>query len=59
MEIDWEVGGDLEKLLEEGQKVFLNLEAGFQGRNISGVKASVSRTHGRTLLNVFCDQEDF
>ena len=59
VEIDWEVGGDLEKLLEEGQKVFLNLEVGFQGRNISAVKIPVSRTHGRTRLDVFCDQEDF
>ena len=55
VEIDWEVGGDLEKLLEEGQKVFLNLEVGFQGRNISAVKIPVSRTHGRTRLDVFCD----
>ena len=50
VEIDWEIEGDLEELLEEGLKVFLNLEAGFQGRNISGVKVSVSRTHGRTRL---------
>ena len=59
VEIGWEIGGSLERFQEEGQEVFLSLEASFQGRSISAGKTRIARDHGKVLLDVFCDQEDF
>lgn len=59
VEIGWEIRGSLERFLEEGQEVFLKLEASFQGRSISSARTRIVRDHGKALLDVFCDQEDF
>ena len=59
VEIGWEIRGSLESFLEEGQEVFLKLESSFQGRSISSARTRIVRDHGKALLDVFCDQEDF